>query len=177
MTVTFGYGGVPICDTVKQLPRYEPSSLIYCGLNDGFSKTINQSFWHSWWHHTPRYQQRIYNLYQALAMNERRPALCLDPSVRGDVFAVYPHLPGESTRLKLIADDPLLLKQNSSCVSSLGINGPDPSVCAFVPSGYRDDFVTSVRTLHPRFQQDFTGFFPEVALRASYRLSAGRHIF
>jgi hypothetical protein len=56
-------------------------------------------------------------------------------------------------------------------------NGHGSSVCAFVPTGYQNDFASAVRTLRPRYQQDYTGFVPEVALRAGYRLSAGRHIF
>jgi Polysaccharide deacetylase len=177
MRGTLAYEGVPVCDAVRQLPQYEPSSLIYSGLDDAPSKTINQRFWHSWWHNTPRYQRRIYNLYQALARNERRPALCLDAAVEGEVFAVYPHLPEESGQLKYVHQDPLLMTSNASTISLVGRNGHGSSVCAFVPTGYQMDFKSAVHTLRPRFQQDYTGLLPELALRAGYRLSAGRHIF
>jgi len=181
MQGTLGYRAISIANVVKQLrKKYEPSSFIYYGLDDARRKLVNQRFWQAWWHHTPRYQQRIGNLYQALARDGRQPALCLSLPAKGIVCGVYPHLPEGVTQMSVIEDDPLLFAQNVHSGSfdfAAANDNQRLALYAFVPSGYRNDLTNAARTLRPRFQQDYTGLLPEAALRVAYRLSGGRHIF
>lgn len=180
MQGTLGYKAISIASVVKQLPKYEPSSFVYYGLDDVWRKPVNKHFWQAWWHHKPRYQQRIGNLYQALARDGRQPALCLSLPDTGIVCGVYPHLPEGVTQVNVIEDDPLLFAQNAHSASFDFATANDDqtlALCAFVPSSYRNDLTNAARTLRPRFQQDYTGLLPEAALRVVYRLSRGRHIF
>ena len=179
-----GYRGVPIADAVKQLPRHEPASYVYFGLEGAGRKQGEhkvRSYRRSWWHNTARYQQRVYNLYQALAHEGRQPALCLEAPSQGSVYAVHPTVPDGIKRVNTVEEDPLLFSVRSpkAKVQSfpMQVTGQEPSLTAFVPKGYEDDMVNAIQALRPRFQQDYTGLFPELALRAAYRLSAGRHIF
>jgi hypothetical protein len=177
MQDTLGYRGITVGDSVKQLPHYQPNSFIYYGLDREGDKRSHEHFWHRWWHHTPRYQQRVGYLYQTLARSGRQPALCLRPPTEAPVYAIYPHLPEEATQLQVIADDPLLLRQSGQPALFAPVGSEEPSVYAFMPSSYRNDLTTAARALRPQFRQDYAGLFPEAALRLMYRLIPDRHIF
>lgn len=174
------YRAMSIAEVVKQLPKYEPSRFIYYELDAARRRPINRRFCQSWWHHTPCYQQRIGNLYRVYAFSGHQPALCLRLPTKGTVCAVYPHLPEGAAQMNVIEDDPLLLTQDANNVSlEIGTSNDNQtlSVYTFVPKSYKSDLTNAVRSLRPRFQQDYTGVLPEAALRVAYRLSRGRHIF
>lgn len=177
MQGTLDHRPTSMANSVKQWPRYEPSTLIYYGLDDAWRRAGNQQFWQAFWHHTPSYQQRIGSLYQALAGDGHRPALCLCLPAEGVVYSVYPHLPEGVAQTNVIEDDPLLFPQSTYSASfDLAAANDDQtlSLYAFVPSSYRNDLTNAVRTLRPRFRQDYAGLLPETVLRVAYRLKRRR---
>jgi hypothetical protein len=179
MQNTLSFRGISIADVVMQLPKFEPSSLIYYGLDDVWPKLVNQRFCQAWWHHTPRYQQRIGNLYQALNRNGHQVALCLRLPARGVVCGVYPHLPEEAIQMNVIEADPLLFTQDihSAPLDFAVTNDQELLLHAFMPSSYGNDLTNAVQISRPRFRQDYTGLLSEVGLGVAYRLSRGRHVF
>ena len=82
--------------------------------------------------------------------------------------------------MSVIEDDPLLFARNVHRASfDFAAHHDDQTLAlyAFVPGSYRNDLTNAVRSLRPRFQQDYTGLLPETALRVVWRLRRGRYVF
>jgi peptidoglycan/xylan/chitin deacetylase (PgdA/CDA1 family) len=179
LQTSLGYKGVSISTTLKRLPIYEPSNLIYFRLDSAKLKPIDTCFWRAWWHDRPRYQQRVSNLYQALSVCGRQPALCFDLPPEGVVFGIYPCLPEMDIQMNLIREDPLLFTQGYHYPFDdlIGADSQELSFYSFIPKTFRKDLFNAMRCSRPRFKQDYSGLLPEVALRVAYRLSRNRKFF
>ncbi len=172
-----GYRGVPLSRVVQRLPTYEPSDFVYYAHDPLQDYPNRMRFLEGWWNHTQRYQQRVYNVYQALATEKRRPALCSHLPAKGTVYGVYPHLPRGITPSVIIEDDSLLWAGAAPPNVLASTDGRKLSLHAVMPRGFRDDCLTAMRSSRPRSQQDYAGLVTEVAMRVAYRLSGDRHFF
>jgi peptidoglycan/xylan/chitin deacetylase (PgdA/CDA1 family) len=172
-----GYRATSLGRVVPRPPDHEPSSFVYYVDDRRELAQSKKCFWQGWWSHTSRYQQRIHNVYQALAASGRRPALCFRLPTSGTVYAVYPHLPEGITPSALIENDCLLWAGAIPSDVPASTNGRGLSLHAVVPRSFGNDLLTAVWTSRPRSHQDYAGLFTEAAMRVAYRLSGGRHIF
>ncbi len=163
---TRGYRPARLADVIQPLPRFEPRSWIYY-LPDGIPASTGRPVrWRS------GYEQRVGRLYDALDRSGHQPALCVTPPTTGTIFAVEPCVPHAA---QVIPHDPLAFNHRAA-VPLPALNGShEPAVYAYAPE--QGEFTNWIKAARPRRRQDYTGFLPELGLRATYRLSRGRHIF
>lgn len=173
----WGYRGIPLGRLADRLQTYKPSSFVYFVSDPQQSHEGKRGFRQKWWNYTPRYQQRVCNVYEALAENQQRPAVCFDMPAEGTVYAVHPHIPEGITPSTLIERDPLLFPAAVAKAVCGSVHRPGLRLHAIVPGSLGRDLLAAIHALPPRSHHDYAGLFTETAMRVAYRLSGNRHLF
>jgi hypothetical protein len=172
-----GYRGISLARLAETLQPYEPSSFVYYVSDPQHGHESKHGFRQQWWNYTPRYQQRVCNVYEALARNQQRPAVCFHMPAEGTAYAVHPHIPAGITPSARIESDPLLFPAAVAKEVSGSVNRSGLRLHTIVPGSVGRDLLAAMQAIPPRSHQDYVGIFTETAMRVAYRLSGDRHLF